>query len=362
MSDTDRAMTYSFFNHLNLVLESNGHRGYGKYFRNEYSRIASTSSVQGAPTVTVKIVDRLPDEEPGDLRHTVRYKRLFSYRYVVRGLETDDTIIFFESHPVDKVYMNAIGVFLQAQVLEPVMYLKLLKRNVLFMHAAGVATDKHGYLFPAHGGTGKTTLSIALLGHGYRLLGDDLLFVDIANGKVHSYQRPLHLFTYNVRNLQGARVPLRYRVAIYAKNVVRYVLEKVTRTEFLISTRVHADELFSENPYGGPVPYRKLCFLVKTGDPVSDVRLNEGNIPQVTEEIMQSEDLNDSLYEILDDDGRSEGVRRLERKVIGDLLQQFSLMSYINTRQLDLGDLSGFVQDVLDSDAAPPESAEPATV
>lgn len=360
MSDMDPAMGYSFFGHLNLVLDTNGHRGYVRYFDNEYSRIASRGRSDGAPTVTVKIVDHLPAEKSGDLCKAVRYKKLFNYRYIVRDIDSDDVVIFFKSHVVDKVYMNAIGVFLQAQVLEPVMYLKLLERNILFMHAAGVATAEDGYLFPAYGGTGKTTLSIALLAHGYKLLGDDLLFVDVSNRRVHAYPRPLHLFTYNIKNLHGARVPPKYQAAIYIKNAIRYILEKALRTEFLISTRIHADEIFSKNPYGDSVSYRKLCFLVKSGDPVTNVELHDGNIVDVAEEIMQSEDLNSSLYEIVQDPGGVESVRKLEQKVIGSLLRSFESFSYVNTRKLDLADLRTFVVDVLEADSSPTGPTKPA--
>jgi hypothetical protein len=361
MADTGSATTYSFFGHLNLSIRVNGHRGYERYFSNEYSRITNGDCSNNSPTITVHIIDRLPDSEPGDLVKTVRYKRLFTYSFLVRSIDTSNVDIYFESHLIDRVYMNAIGVFLQAQVLEPVMYLKLLERNVLLMHAAGVAARDKGYLFPAHGGTGKTTLSIALLDQGCHLLGDDLLFVDVSERRVYAYPRPLHLFTYNVKNLHGARVPYKYRFTIYIKNVIRFILQKVLRTELLISTRVHADELFSNDPYGESVPYHKLCFLVKTGESVSNVDLDDGNVPEVVEEIMQSEDLNDSLYEIIDDIAKISEVQEIERKVIGNLLGHFKTISYVNTRTLDLADLRAFVDDVLGAGALPQGGTEPAT-
>jgi hypothetical protein len=339
--------TYSFFGRLNLDIDAQGHRGYVRYFENEYRRIAERGRSEGAPTITVKVVDDLPARDAEDLTDRVHYKRLFHFEYIVRGIATDDVTIYFKAHLVDKVYMNAIGVFLQAQVLEPVMYLKLLEQNVLFMHAAGVATEREGYLFPAHGGTGKTTMSMALLAHGFRLLGDDLLFVDLDERTVHPYPRPLHLFTYNVKSLSGAKVPLKYQAAIYTKNVLRFALERILRTEFLISTRVHADELFPETPYGGSVAYRKLCFLVKEGPAVSETPLTEAAIPEVTREIMESEDLNDSLYDILQDADRIDEAKKLEQKVIGDLLEHFDSITYVNTRELDLTNLESFVEEQL---------------
>src|SRR5690606_8570114 len=185
----------------------------------------------------VHIVRRLPLARESDLVRSVNVKKLFTYHYLVRDLDSTTVEIFFRTHPIDKVYMNAIGVFLQAQVLEPVLYLKLLEENVLLMHAAGICDDQQGYLFPAHGGTGKTTFSLSLLKHGYRLLGDDLLFVDVGKGRVYPYPRPLHLFSYNANRLEG-KLPPRIKAIIYSKNIVRFFLESLLRTEFLISTRV----------------------------------------------------------------------------------------------------------------------------
>jgi hypothetical protein len=339
--------TYSFFGHLNVVINSRGHRGYNRYFENEYQRIAERATSAGVPTVTVEIVDRLPEPQSGDLSERVHYKRMFHFEHLVRGIDTDNVTVFFKKHWVDKLYMNAIGVFVQCQVLEPIMYLKLLERNVLLMHAAGVADDEAGYLFPAYGGTGKTTTSMALLGEGFRLLGDDLLIVDLEARTVHPYARPLHLFTYNVRHLHGASVPLKYRTAIYTKNVLRFVLERLLRTEFLISTRVHADELFPNDPFGQRVPYRKLCFLTKEGPATSEVELTEQKIPEVATEVMRSADLNDSLYRILGEDESIASVQKLETKVISELLSHFDSITYVNSRQLDLDDLGPFVREHL---------------
>jgi hypothetical protein len=241
--------------------------------------------------------------------------------------------------------MNAIAVFLQAQVLEPIMYLKLLQQNVIFMHAGGVCDQENGYLFPAYGGTGKTTFSIALLNYGYQLLGDDLLFVDIDKQMVYPYQRPLHLFTYNINNLYGANVPFSYKLAIYTKNILRLFLEKIFRTEFLISTRVHANEIFDHNPFGQAVPYRGIYFLVKQGDAATEKTINQSNSLQIAREIMESADLNDSLYQLLDNKEATEKVIELEEKVIKRLIEKFEKLTYVNTRKLNLSDLNSFVED-----------------
>ncbi len=342
-------MNYNFFNYLTVAFHTHGHRGYERYFENEYARIASRSAANhGATIINVHIVKALPREEAGDCRRTVRVKKLFNFQYLVRNIHGPVVDIYFRRHWLDSLYMNAIAVFLQAQVLEPVMYLKLLEKNVLFMHAAGVSRNGRGYLFPAHGGTGKTTFSMALLNQGFLLLGDDLLFVALDEKTVYPYPRPMHIFTYNVNNLAGARIPWHYRLRIYLKNLLRFVLERLLNTEFLISTRIHADKVFPGNPFGSAVPYTRLFFLRKTGEPSETVTIDAGNLGDLVEEILLSADLNQSLYQVLDDADQVDTVKAMERSVIGKLVAQMGSLTYVNPRRLELNDLGDFIDRLLD--------------
>lgn len=338
--------TYSFYGFLQLHFNFNGHAGYERYFNSEYQRITYKQKTnKNSPSITVSIVKSLPTANKEDIVQTSRYKKLFTFKFLIRNIDSNEVEIFFENHPVDKIYMNAIAVFLQAQVLEPVMYLKFLESDVLLMHAGGVAKNGHGYLLPAHGGTGKTTFSIALLNSGFKLLGDDLLIVDIKNHKVYPYPRPLHLFAYNINNLNGARVPLKYKVAIYSKKRLSCVLERVLKTEFLISTRVHADELFSGTLFGQACPYKSIFFLKKGGDASEKVAVDKKSIDKIVKEIMISEDLNDSLYSLLKNQKEITHVKELEFKVIRSLLSQFNNINYVNTRKLNLNNLDQFIKN-----------------
>lgn len=330
-------LTYRFYGILDVVLHSE-HAGWRRYFDNEYARISDDGTTTTASLrVDVHVTKRPPKPEPGDIVRTDRFKGLFRYSYIVRGIDTDHVSIWFRHHPVDRVYMNAIGVYLQAQVLEPIVYAKLLEEDVLLLHAGGVASTEKGFLLPAYGGTGKTTLSMSLMAAGYKLLGDDLLFVELATGRVHPYARPLHVFTYNIRNLVNARIPTKYQVAVYTKNVLRWVLERVLRREFLISTRIHADELYSGDVFAHAVPYTAIGFLRKTGPAVEQVRITTENVDDLADAIAASEDLNDSMLAILGDDAdRAAGFLALEHDVIVRLLVQFDRLLYVNTRAMDL--------------------------
>jgi hypothetical protein len=325
------------------------HRGYRKYFDNEYARIAQAGAEKSkAPTIDVEIVKNLPEAQEGDIVRRLRFKKLFTFEFLIRDISTPAVKIYFRSHWVDRVYMNAIGVFLQAQVLEPVMYLKLLEVGMLFMHAGGVTKDGKGILLPAYGGTGKTTLSMALLDQGHKLLGDDLLLVDVDKQIVYPYPRPLHIFTYNVRNLRGATIPFKYSFAVYAKNVLRFFLERLLHTEFLISTRIHADELFEGDIFGVTSPVGAIAFLRKTGPGIETVTITKDNVDDIARGIAESADLNDSLDVLLEDQPQihAEG-KELEHGIIKKLLIKRGMIAYVNTRALDLGELDDFSEKIV---------------
>lgn len=337
--------SYNFYGFLTVDLVTD-HRGWRRYLDNEYLRIAQPGdAAPGAPTVRVELVGRLPERQPGDVVHETRFKGLFRYRTLVRGIDTERVTVYFARHWLDRVYMNAIGVYLQAQILEPIMYYKLLQQGVLLMHAAGVTKDGTATLLPAYGGTGKTTLSIALLDQGFRFLGDDLLLVDTADLRVHPYPRPLHIFTYNVRSLVGARIPLRYRAAVYAKNVLRFVLERVMRTEFLISTRIHADEIFAGDVFGEVAPIGGIAFLRKEGPAFAPVDVTDENARVLAAGIAQSADLNDSLRELMAHDGPFlAAFTELELDVIEELLRGTGRLTHVNSRALTDADRARFAE------------------
>lgn len=322
-----------------------GPRGYRRYLTNEYARIngRSRSTNSSAPRIDLEIVDQLPVRQQGDIFRRERFKRLFLFSYLIKGVDTDHVTIYFRRHWVDRLYMNAIGVYLQAQVLEPVLYFKLLERGILLMHAGGVTHHGRAVLMPAHGGAGKTTTTMALVAHGYQLLGDDLVFVDVGAGIVQPYPRPFHIFTYNVRNLRGARIPLRYATAVYVKNMLRFVLERALRMEFLISTRVHADELFEGDIFGGQSEIATLAYLRNHGPAIERVAVRADVRDSLIDLLVRSADLNDSLERVFGEDrNRNEYFRRLEREAIATLLSQRLDLVLVNTRALNLDDLSSF--------------------
>ncbi len=339
---------YNFQDYLKLTIETNGKRQFKKYFDNEYSRIDNTNVAKKAPAyaVTLKIVDTIPEDLPKDaIVRSARFKKLFTFEYAITGLGTKDAVVYFKDHPVRKIYVTAVGVFVQAQVLEPVMYLSFLRQGILFMHSAGVSKDGNAYVFPAYGGTGKTTTSMTLMAKGYQFLGDDLLIVDPKKKLVFPYPRPLHIFTYNVRNLNGAKIPATTAGIIYFKNVLRFFLERILRTEFLISTRVHADEILPDMKLSDPAKLHNVVFLKKKGDHEYIPLKTKQSIAEHAENVVVSADLNVSLFDIIQDDALQKGIREEEITVAGNIISNAQAFGYLNTRLIDLEDAPKYIED-----------------
>ena len=296
---------------------------YIRYFNNEYERISLQSNDDDIPNVTLKIVDQLPNIPA----RKIHFKKLLNFHYCVEDLGTEAPCIYFQRHWLDHFYLTPLGAFVQGQLLEPVIYLKLLERDVLFMHAAGVAANGRAIVFPAHGGTGKTTLALNLVQHGFELMGDDLLMVESRTGIVHPYARPLHLFTYNLKSLP---VPITLKSIIRCKDLLRYILQLATGEKFLISTRAHVDEIMDVK-FGDASVIERVVFLKREG--VAE-RL-EFNYPsaqrRAAEAIIESADLNESLF---DNFYESEAIRSKELEVVMALLSHLSDMEFVNPRTM----------------------------
>lgn len=325
-------MRFSFYGKLIVSISDNAPSGYRRYFENEYARISSRSaSIETSqPMVSVHIFNTLPKPHPGDIVRSVRIKNLFRFQYIVRNAQSTRPQIFFRSHRIGMIYPLAVCVYLQSHVLEPLMYAKLIEQDVILLHAAGVTSGNNAFLFPADGGTGKTSLAIKLLDENFRLLGDDLIFVDVRSLRALPYQRPLHLFGYNLAHMGSARLPFSYRTAIGFKNAMRYILERVYKSEFLISTRVHADKLFA-NPFGEGGAIRAVYFLTKEGPDIESMEVEGHALEKNVDRILESSDLRQSLVSLLPPEAL-DAVFKKERRLTKDLLSSLNAMKYLNIR------------------------------
>ncbi|MBH5323026.1 hypothetical protein [Aurantiacibacter sediminis] len=307
-----------------IDLHVEGPARYRRFFVNEYARMDRAPIRDERPSVTLKVCDRITRP---NRRETV-YNNLFRFAYAVEGLETGSPVLHFERHWLEWPAMTALGSFIQGQLLEPLIYIKLAEAGILFMHAAGVAKEGKAYVFPAHGGTGKTTLALSLTRQGFELMGDDLLMIEADSGRVHAFARPLHLFTYNLKSL---KVPLPLEMVIRSKDVVRFALNVLSRRKFLIATRAHVEDLMDVR-FGTSAQLAKLVFLRREGETETLDLADEAQLALARDRVLESADLNGSFYANIVDDP---SYRACEAQLVEEVIGRLDEMTFINARAMN---------------------------
>ena len=85
------------------------------------------------------------------------------------------------------------GAVLAALELSLAERLALSRPTLRTLHAGGVVGTRGALLLPGNGGSGKSTLTVALARTGLPVLGDDAVLLDGSTGAVHAFRRLLKL-------------------------------------------------------------------------------------------------------------------------------------------------------------------------
>ncbi|MHB1389771.1 MAG: hypothetical protein ACYCXF_00830 [Thermoleophilia bacterium] len=101
----------------------------------------------------------------------LRYQEVPGAGWVVSDPEAGLAVAFVDSD------MSACAWSVAHVIFFPMWAQMLKARGVFPIHAAGLERHGKGILFPGRSGCGKSTLSLSLLRQGYRLLGDDTVFL-----------------------------------------------------------------------------------------------------------------------------------------------------------------------------------------
>ncbi len=106
----------------------------------------------------------------------LRYQEVPGAGSVVADLDQGIAVAFVESDIAARAWSVTHVIFF------PIWAQLLKTRGVFPVHAAGLERNGKGIIFPGKSGCGKSTLSLHLLRGGFRLLGDDTVFVRQAEG------------------------------------------------------------------------------------------------------------------------------------------------------------------------------------
>lgn len=99
------------------------------------------------------------------------------------------------------------------------LWAQLLKEAGLFpLHAAGLAKERKGFLFPGRSGSGKSTLILNMVRAGYGLLSDDTVFLRLQDGRVEALSFPEEI---NIKEETIELIPELSRVKNFTVNDLR---------------------------------------------------------------------------------------------------------------------------------------------
>jgi hypothetical protein len=141
------------------------------------------------------------------------------------------------------------SVLAQYFILRPIIDFRLLLKDYLSIHAAGVSNENRAFIFLGRGGTFKTTLTMDYIRKAnYKFLGDDRVIVN--NGTIYSYPMHIKLFDYRVNRMVTEQYSildkpgyLFYERATSKNKKTDYVIDKAIVSRFYSIVKSDSDEL-----------------------------------------------------------------------------------------------------------------------
>lgn len=139
----------------------------------------------------------------------------------------------------------------------------------LMLHAGVVARGERALLMPAFSGVGKSTLTAALMCHGYRLLSDEFCPIDMTTGRVAPLLRPVCLKNDSIDRIaeRWPQRPIGPRIAGTHKGTIAHLAPTPAsvaqrrlpaRPEFIVFPRHGAGEVPALEPVAATRAFVKL--------------------------------------------------------------------------------------------------------
>ncbi len=167
------------------------------------------------------------------------------------GLEHYPTIINFS---VDtKKMTHKLFPLLMAQnlILRPLIDFKLLQKNIISLHAAGVANENGAIIMTGRGGAFKTTLAMDLVRKaGCRFIGEDRLLLG-RDKQVFAYPIYHKLFDYRLNKMKTEEFSLfsKFNYIFYnpKENFNKYYINDVSKLWNILSIVKHRKNIIGHN-------------------------------------------------------------------------------------------------------------------
>ncbi len=186
--DLSNQRDYRFPSGVTLRLQSN-QRAVLSHIDAEYGSVLAEAP--GKPDIEVYAGHTAiaSSPQPGEFNQAYegRHKTV-SWRVAVSSLEEETTRVLFEGRG------QLVISFLQTFYIEPLLRLKLLKRDHALVHAASLANGDGSVLFPAGSGVGKSTLMLRHAASGKQVQGDNYVILT-SQGHTLPFPRRLRIYS-----------------------------------------------------------------------------------------------------------------------------------------------------------------------
>lgn len=240
---------------------------YRKYFMAELPSGFFLNKNDAFPDIEMVIGDNVPIADSGDICIEGCFKKIYRYRCLIRDISCKHTKVYF-SGPLwgCLLPMSLDVIFFHNQILDPIIYYKMLTKNILMLHASAVGHDGKVYLFSGASGAGKTSLAFRFINIGYRFLGDDAIFVS-SGRTAFSYPKRVHYFSYLKKKNPFLKISAGKAILSAVREAARNILQVIFNENFYLSTRMNINSLFPDALYMDKGSLDTI-FLIKSEKPV----------------------------------------------------------------------------------------------
>lgn len=217
-----------------------------KHLEREYAYFKTDDKINSELDIVVG--DFTPPSNKSYIFQKNRYK-IVRWSLCIENIETKPTIRFRGG-----IFS---GMFLERDIIEPLVGFKLAQKGYSLLHASSVASNNKGFIFAGDPGTGKTTMITNLMGNNI-FLCDEVAILS-RGGIVYSFPSPILLYKYNLKGVPGIyrRMTMLNKFEVGIKYLAYILSLKYGKLPFAISP----ERLFSK--VGGAYPIHCLALLTR---------------------------------------------------------------------------------------------------
>ncbi len=235
---------------------------YISHFKKEYPESFIRNIPAGSARVRFYIDIDNPFKDGNFLYIKENFKGLYSYICMIKNIDKAETEVYFKTPFLARSVFPALAaVFFQAEIMEPIIYLKALENDLLMVHASGVYDARGGYLFAASAKVGKTTTAFHLAAKGFGFLGDDLVFLS-KDGMIYSYPKRVHFFPYLKKNNPFLNIGVLTMFMSRIRYTIKNLAWALARKTIYLSTRLDIRKIIAGVELGDKVTAKKIFLLL----------------------------------------------------------------------------------------------------